>query len=334
MLAAKKVVVSLVLGVVSMLTSQVLAQEQSGRVVWITPAPIDEIEEQIQAFNDLYPNIRVETLFMGVGEITTRLRAEAANPQADVASDIPVSYIRTNPDLFRSHVSEHDEVFADDVKDAENHTWYGHYGGPQIIFVNTNIIPEEEAPRTWAELADPRFEGEIIMANPALSSSAFSQLYVMLEIGGWELVEGVLRNAVITPSSRLAWQGVADGEFGVGMVTESTGINLVHEGYPLLTIYPEDGTNNMVTGLSIVEGAPNPENAVLLFEFLNSREAHEMVAGPPYFRRSARPDVELHETMLPTAEINFILSVDDMISITAEEHESILEQFDEVMGGM
>ena len=307
---------------------------QSGQVVWITPAPITEIEEQVAAFNELYPNIRVETLFMGVGELTTRLRAEAANPQTDVASDIPVSYIRQNPDLFQSHVSEQDDVFADDVKDAENHTWYGHYGGPQVFMVNTNLIAAEDAPTTWADLADPRFEGEIIMANPALSSSAFSQLYVMLEVGGWDLVEGILQNAVITPSSRLAWQGVADGEYGIGMVTESTAINLLYEEYPVTVSYPEDGTNNMVTGLAMIEGAPNAENAVLLFEFLNSREAHEMVAGPPYFRRSARPDVELHHSMLPTSEINFVLSVDDMISISAEEHAEILERFDDLMAGL
>jgi iron(III) transport system substrate-binding protein len=307
---------------------------QSGTVVWITPAPINEIEEQVSAFNEIYPNIRVETLFMGVGELTTRLRAEAANPQADVASDIPVSYIRQNPDLFASYVSEHDDVFADDVKDAENHTWYGHYGGPQVFMVNTNLIPEDEAPTSWADLADPRFEGEIIMANPALSSSAFAQLYVMLAVGGWDLVEGVLQNAVITPSSRLAWQGVADGEYGIGMVTESTAINLLYEEYPVIVYFPEDGTNNMVTGLAMIENAPNAENAALLFEFLNSREAHEMVAGPPYFRRSARPDVELHSSMTPTSEINFVLSVDDMISVSAEEYAEILERFDDLMAGL
>ncbi|MDQ3398765.1 MAG: extracellular solute-binding protein [Deinococcota bacterium] len=329
----KKIFLLLITGLMSLYMSG-MAQQPSGTVVWITPAPISEIEEQITAFNALYPNIRVETLFMGVGELTTRLRAEAANPQTDVASDVPVSYIRQNPDLFRSHVSEHDDAFPDDVKDAETHTWYGHYGGPQIFMVNTNLLDEADAPRTWADLADPRYRGEIIMANPALSSSAFSQLYVMLEVGGWELVEAVLQNAVITPSSRLAWQGVADGEYAIGMVTESTAINLVYEEYPVMTIYPEDGTNNMVTGLALVENSPNAENAELLFEFLNSREAHEMVAGPPYFRRSARPDVELHESMLPTAEINFILTVDDMISITAEEHTEILERFDELMAGM
>jgi iron(III) transport system substrate-binding protein len=305
------------------------------RVVWITPAPVGEVEAQIMAFNELHPDVRVETLFMGVGEIATRIRAEATNPRTDVASDLPLSYVRQHPTLFRSYVSEHESAFGDEVKDTEEHRWYGHYGGPQVLLVNTRLMPDEQArPRAWRDLVDPQYRGEIILANPALSSSAFTQLFVIIHLGGWELVEEIMRNAVITPSSRLAWQGVADGEYAIGAATENVAIRLLDEGYPVEVIYPDDGTNDMMTGLAMVANSPNPEAAVLLFEFLNSRGAHQIAASAPNYRRSVRPDVELHPAMLPTEEISFVLGIEEMTQITPERHEEILERFDELMARM
>jgi iron(III) transport system substrate-binding protein len=304
-------------------------------VVLVTPAPVSEIEEQIDAFNVHYPDIRVETMFLGVGEITTRIRAESENPQIDVASDIPVSYIMQNPDLFQSYISEDDEAFAPNLKDDENNTWYGHYSGPQVIIVNTNLIPDaREKIHGWNDLADPAYRGEIILANPSLSSSAFDQLRLMVTVGGWDLVEAILQNSVITPSSRLAYQGVADGEYAIGMLTENIAVNLVNDDYPVVFIYPEEGTNETLTGLSIVENSPNYENAKLLFEFLNSRESHQIAASAPYFRRTARTDVELHPDMLPTTEIPFAVSLSEIMAFTPERHETMLQRFDRLMADM
>lgn len=304
-------------------------------VVLVTPAPVSEIEAQIDAFNTHYPDIRVETMFLGVGEITTRIRAEGNNPQIDVASDIPVSYIIQNPDLFHSYVSEDDEAYAQNLKDSENHSWYGHYSGPQVIIVNTNLIPDaREKIKGWNDLQDEAFRGEIILANPSLSSSAFDQLRLMVTIGGWELVESVLQNSVITPSSRLAYQGVADGEYAIGMLTENIAVNLVNDGYPVVFIYPEEGTNETLTGLSIVENSPNYENAKLLFEFLNSRESHQLAASAPYFRRTARTDVELHPDMLPTSDIPFAISLSEIRAFTPDRHEAMIERFNELMADM
>lgn len=304
-------------------------------VVLVTPAPVTEIEEQIDAFNVHYPEIRVETMFLGVGEITTRIRAESRNPQIDVASDLPVSYIIQNPDLFQSYISEHDDAFPADRKDSENQIWYGHYSGPQVIIVNTNLVPDaRERIRGWADLANPENSGEVILANPSLSSSAFDQLRLMVKVGGWELVDDILQNSVITPSSRLAYQGVADGEYAIGMLTENIAVNLVNDGYPVVFIYPEEGTNETLTGLSIVENAPNYENAKLLFEFMNSKESHQIAASAPYFRRTARTDVDLHPDMLPTSDIPFAVNLSEIMAFTPEMHEAMVERFNELMADM
>lgn len=318
-----------------LLTGAAFAQDEpSGRVVWATAQSVDEVELQIEAFNAHYPKVRVETLFMGVGEIASRIQAEAANPQIDVWTSGGVGYRESmDQDLLRSYVSTEDAAFPDDAKDTENHKWYGQYSPPQIIFVNTNLLSVEDSPTSWADLGDPKFKGMILMANPALSSSAFAQVNNMVHLGGWELVEAVLQNATVTPSSRLAWQGVADGEYAIGMVTENTALTLAHEGYPVRPVYPSEGVDTNLNVGTLVANSPNPDNAALLFDWLNSQEAHELVAQPPHFERSARPDVTLHDSMLSNAEIVFGLTREEATP-SPEAREELLEKFDELLSNL
>ncbi len=84
----------------------------------------------------------------------------------------------------------------------------------------------------------------------------------------------------------------------------------------------------------MVANSPNTEAAALLFEFLNSREAHQIAASAPNYRRSARPDVDLHPAMRPAEEMNFVLGVEEMTEITPERHAEILERFDQLMARM
>ncbi len=312
------------------------AEEQTdepvGRVVLATASPTAEVEEQIAEFNEIYPDIRVETLFMGVGESFSRVQAERGNPTMDVWTGGGVGFREAICELMSDYVSTEDAAFPDHLKGPEC-GWYGQNAPPQIFLLNTDILTEDEMPRTWADLADPKWEGEIILANPALSSSSFNQVQMLLHIGGWDLVEAVVNNAVITPSSRLAWQGVADGEFAIGMATENTVITLEYNDYPVTAYYPEDGVNENLTVVSLLDNSPNPANARRLYDFLNSRVAHEIIVQPPHFRRAVRPDVELHELMTPTAELNFAVTEEDL-RLSAEERAEILDRFDDIMAGV
>jgi len=306
----------------------IIAEEPEGNVVWATASPIDEVEATIDIFNEIYPNVRVDAIYGGVGELANRIEGEAADPQIDVWSGGGHTYREALSHLVRSYESVHDDQFPENMK-AEDRTWYAQFTPPQIFMVNTNIISEEDMPQTWADLADPKYEGEIVFANPGLSSSAFNQMQLMVAAGGWDLVRDIIDNAVVVSSSRLTWQGVANGEYGICMVTENSAYIVQHDGYPVEILYPEDGVNEILTVVSLIENSPNQRNAELLLDVINSVEVHELLAGPPHFRRSARPDVELHESMVPTSELNFALTLEEQ-NVTTEERDELLQRFDEI----
>ena len=54
---------------------------------------------------------------------------------------------------------------------------YGYSMPLQAFMVNTDLLAPEDYPKTWKDLADPKYKGEIILANPALSDGLCSAVH-------------------------------------------------------------------------------------------------------------------------------------------------------------
>ena len=309
-------------------------EDATGTVVWASANPTPVVEEIVSRFEARYPQMSVETLYMGAGETLARIQAEQANPQIDVWSGGDMFTRQPVLHLLESYRSVHIDDFPAEYVDTDEYKWYGFSGPSQVFLVNTNLLDEADYPRTWSDLADPKYRGEIIFANPALSSSAFMQMALMYQVGGWDLVRGVIENAVVTPSSRTAWQTVGDGEYAVGIASENSPLSLVHAGYPVEVIFPEDGTNRSFDVVSIVKNSPNPAGAKLLLDFINSREAHEVIVQPPHFRRSVRPDVEGIDEMLDADQISYIEWSEEVEYMMGEGRDEMLETFEDIFAGV
>ena len=77
-----------------------------------------------------------------------------------------------------------------------------------------------EAPKSWAELLDPRWKGKIVMANPEKSGTAYAQVYGVYKMFGDEGLAKLVNNATILDSSSLVYKGTAEGEFPLGITME------------------------------------------------------------------------------------------------------------------
>ena len=272
---------------------------QSGDLVVYNPA--GEVGELLIArFQEDHPDIRVSMISGGVGEMFTRIGAEAANPRGDVIICASAEAFLANPQFFEPHQSAEAAAFPEDVI-GPDFLWYGCSMPLQAFVVNRNLLDEADWPRSWRDLGNAGFEGKIILANPSLSGSAYAQLAQMLQLHGWDLVENVVRNARFVSSSSTVFQDVARGEIEIGVTGEANIAQLIAGGFPVAAIYPEDGTGLRYDATAIIAGGPNPENARLFLDFANGAEAHELVVSTK--RRSVRPDVAAPEGLAPTSEI-------------------------------
>ena len=149
----------------------------------------------------------------------------------------------------------------------------------QAFIVNRKLMPAPGGPKSWADLGKPEFKGQIIMANPALSGSAYAQLAQMLQLHGWDVVEKVVDNTTFVTSSKLVYQNVAKGENAVGITGDYNIVGMQKKGYPVECVYPSEGTGLRFDANGLIKGGPNPENGKLFLDFANSHEAHEIMVS-------------------------------------------------------
>lgn len=276
-----------------------VAVAQSGALVVYNPAG-DVGERLVDRFRQLYPQITVSMIAGGVGEMFTRIGAEAANPQGDVLICASAEAYLANPQYFAAYESVEAANFPAEVV-GPDFAWYGCSMPLQAFVVNTRLLDEADWPRRWLDLGDEKYADRIVLANPSLSGSAYAQMAQILQLHGWDLMERVVRNARYVNSSSTVFQDVARGEIEIGVTGEANIGPLIAEGFPVVAIYPEDGTGLRYDATAIIAGGPNADNARLFLDFANSREAHGILVETN--RRSVRADVEAPAGLAPTAEI-------------------------------
>lgn len=245
--------------------------------IWSAAAE-DEAEALVTAFRAQHPDIRVDIIRAGSGELLTRLRAEQPNPAGDVLLGIAKEAFDANYDMFRGYVAANHGSIPAEVRDSANEPRYYGFSMPlQAFIVNTDLLDEADFPRRWSDLTDPKYAGELILANPALSGSAYAQIYMMYGLYGFEYLEQIARQATFVASSTAGPESVARGEFAISVTGEGNIARYINEGAAVTYVYPEDGTGRRFDASGIINGGPNPEAAELFMDFLTSEAAYQII---------------------------------------------------------
>lgn len=135
------------------------------------------------------------------GKALAQLQAENGNTTADIWFGGGVdSYISaTDLGYLEQYVSPEAEAINPAYSDADGY-WTGLALVPAGFLVNNDVLAEKnlEAPKTWEDLADPKYKGEIIMASPAISGTQYAILNGTIqaygEEKGWEVWKGINEN--------------------------------------------------------------------------------------------------------------------------------------------
>ncbi|HIC90251.1 MAG TPA: extracellular solute-binding protein, partial [Anaerolineae bacterium] len=180
-------------------------------------------EPMVALFKQKYPDIKVDVITAGTGELMNRIRAEKDNPLGDLMWGGATELYEANADLFAPVELEND---AATVVQDEKHIWHAADLLFQAIAVNTDLLSEEEYPKTFKELADPKWKekGGLALANPRASGTGYSLVTAMVTLYGWDFMVELLKNATITEGSSAMFKMVRDGEVPVAFINEDLGL--------------------------------------------------------------------------------------------------------------
>ena len=301
------------------------AVAQSGRVVVYNAGGPELFKPMSEAFAAKYPQVRIDVINAGVGELFTRIRAETANPRGDVLMGASGEAFVGNTDLFLSYRSKEAAAFDPKVVGSKDSFW-GFSMPLQALIVNTRLMPLDQAPKSWKDLGEPRYKGKIIMSNPSLSGSAYGQIAQILQLHGWDLMQKVIANATFVAQSAVVYQNVAKGEYAIGLTGDSNIVTMAEQGYPVAAVYPSEGTALRFDASGVIKGGPNQENAKLFLDFVNSKEAHDIIVKSK--RRSVRTDAPAPGGQVPTTQIK-TFAYDD--AAAARDRKANLEKFDDLL---
>ncbi|HZJ87903.1 MAG TPA: extracellular solute-binding protein [Sphaerochaeta sp.] len=268
--------------------------EGSGRLILYTTVADAQYDITIDAFNKLYPDIKVYYTYGGAGECKARIKAESANPQADAMyGGLQYADLAEYGQYFESYVSKHDHAVQPGF---ENTTGKFSFHDSQIpcLVVNTELEKELGVKVTgWNSLLDPRLKGKVATADPTASSSAWNNLQCILtDFGGWDsdaawdYIAKLMQNGlVVVSSSSTPAKAAFAGEYVVGLSYEPLVIQLLEGGSTgAHMVYWEEGTTSVGFASAIIKGAKNLDNAKLFMDFLQSQEGQQC-----YLDSGARP---------------------------------------------
>ena len=235
-----------------------------------------------------------------------RLIAERDNPQVDVFWSSEMS--RTVSLKGKGVLAAYDSPSSNDIprsfKDPEGF-WTGFSARARVIVYNTKTVSPAQAPKSLQDLADPRWKGEIGLANPLFGTTA-THAAALMRFWGWE--EGtrffakLKANGVkIFPGNATVRDMVANGIIRAGLTDTDDVWAGIEQGKPVAMVYPDqDGIGTLVipNTVALIHGAPHPEQAKRLIDYLLSREVEEALAKGRPRQIPLRPGVPVPEGVL------------------------------------
>ncbi len=229
--------------------------------------------------------IKGEYLRMSTGELVARVLAEKKNPKADIIIGLSSETI----DAIKGEgvVLPYPVPARKDIKpkfyDDKGH-WHGFALGALAIGVNTRRWKDkfgtQAYPATWPDLLNPAFKGEVILASPLHSGTAYTFVATILQgMGkekGWEYLENLHKNvAHYTTSGAAPARSVAAGEFALAMTFGYDQVQIARGGYPLKIIYPPK-SGPEIMAVSIINNGPNTAVAKEFANWMLEKKAQQL----------------------------------------------------------
>jgi len=241
-------------------------------------------------------NVQVDVVSAGSGVVIKRIETEKDRPQGDLVWGISRSLLQTNVQYLQSYASQHKNAVPAEFRDPEDR-WIGTNLHLLVGLQNTKSIPDAQGPKSWDDLTAAKWKGNIAFTDPANSGSAYSNVTLLVDMwgggnAGWDKVSKLFANTKVLNRSALVFQGVGNGEYGLGISLEYAGYLWASNGAPVKVIYPTDGTIAQMEGVAIIKNGPNTDGARKFVDYVNRKDVREMILKET-FRRPARQDLDL-----------------------------------------
>jgi len=236
------------------------------------------------AFSARFPKIKIVGVDLFGPKLTSRLEAEIASGQA--AGDIVYTTPNEMPEYAdRGFFASYEPATAAGIDEkyvGKNKMWFDWTLTVSGPFYNKSYVKPADAPKSWRELADPKWDKQLSIST-LQSASGTGQALTALTLAGkldraW-FTRLAANHPIISQLNAQAIQAVASGQATVGLdVPYHFFKAATKKGAPFEFIFPEEGVISIPLNEAILAKAPHPNAARLFAAWLFSAEAQALLA--------------------------------------------------------
>jgi iron(III) transport system substrate-binding protein len=310
------------------------AAKAEGAVVFYTATDVTVAEKLAKTFEEEYPGVKVQVERSGSERVFQRIGQE-------IGSGIHAADVIETSDAVHFQLFKHEGWLASGLPANATKNWPKEEMDPDgqfaayrahlsVIAYRTDMVTAEEAPKSFADLLDPKWKGKMVKAHPGYSGTIMTATHALSKALGWEYFEKLGQQDVMqVQSSTEPPKKLAQGERAVQADgNEYNVFRLKEEGVPIEIVYAEEGTPLVVGNAGVLKQAPHPNAAKLFYAYLFSAEAQQLNSDFGGLR-SFHPDVKEKEGRTPIKDIKLLLP--DAADLE-KEMQTIKSKYEEYFG--
>lgn len=262
------------------------AQAFADQITVYTSLEEDEVAHYLRVAEEDMPDLEVDVLRLSTGDMGARILAERDNPKHDVIWGWALTNM-LDPrilEMTESHKAKGIDQVPGRFVDADNR-WFAPQGYMAAFCVNKPRLEQIGAPvpRSWEDLLDPVYKGEIVMPNPNSSGTGYLQIASLIqgmgEEKGWQFLRDLDANIgqYIKSGSRPCRVARA-GEYAIGASFAFIALKSMEDGYPIEMVIPSEGAGYEMEANALMASSDNKEAARRFLDWTLSDNAVEAYA--------------------------------------------------------
>jgi iron(III) transport system substrate-binding protein len=183
---------------------------------------------------------------------------------------------------------------------AHDHTWFGFAARARVLIVNTNLVMDDDCPRSLFHLTDTKWKGKVGIAKPLFGTTATHAACLFAKLGADRartFFLGLKENAIqILSGNKQVAVSVGNGSLPMGLSDTDDAIDELEKGRPVRLVYldrqaDELGTLFIPNTVAALKNSPNPAAADRLVDYLLSEDVELALARGPSAQIPLNPSV-------------------------------------------
>ena len=259
--------------------------KKEGQVVFYASMEAQSAQRLTAGFEKKYPFIKVNATRIGSERMATRLvsEAQARKVQADVVNQSGFDFYGVlQKGVFDIYNSPERAALPTEYKD-EKGLWVMNAATLNVIGYNTRLVPPTNVPKSFWDLADPKWKGQLLMDENESKWMAGMMSYYS-EAKTVDLLRKLATQEIqFRVGHTLIQTLAAAGERPVVVVAFANGVERLKKDRAPIDWVAVEPIIGLTFGLALVKDAPHPNCAKLFIDYLLSKEGQEIIADAGYY---------------------------------------------------